>query len=1067
MCQIVAYNVANITSKINFSNFFSYINKYDIFFLFETHLIHENRKNIAHFFNNYILHWIDAIKVHSTGRASGGCLYGYKKSMQTKFKFHSISTNVYLSAMLREKSFLIIPRYLNCNNWQTDFSELEAFALNIKSNSFCVIGDLNARMGDLQEVDEELADLYPIITEKRVSKDESIDSKGRRLLAFFDSIGCVVLNGRTSGDSRGEYTFCGAAGSSVIDYCACSIDFLDIVDSFEIGSKHFSDHMPLIVKISFASGSDTKPCSLPNKLKWDPKYLNDYREALNRDTEFGYINSNTCINTKMSILTSKIKSATGRMVKPKKFFTAKQKWFDCQCYLARSRMTDKLNLYRKHNLLTFKQQYAQAKRSYYKLCESKKVAMKNKDIRKLNYVSDSRQWWKLAKDLKNIPPKMGNNLTIHSFFDHFKGLLSIEPNASVKWAMPRITDPLLDNPFEMFELNIVLKNAKLDKAPGSDRIPSEFYKYAPPCFKTEVLQLLNKVFLSNNIPDCFRTSIIIPLYKKGDVNCVSNYRGLSLLDTTYKMFAGLLLNRINSWVDRHKILNEFQAGFRRGYSTVDSIFNLSCIAHLNFQLKKKTYAFFVDFSCAFDLIPRNSLFYKLSNSGLSSKIVTILQLLYQNTSSEVWDGSLLSDSFYVTQGVKQGCPLSPVLFSLYLNDLHDHLPHGLNIEGWDVKLLMYADDIVLLSDCPLRLQHMINALHIYCEQWSLNVNLLKSKVLIFRKSPRLPTNIRFIYGTDCIEIVNEYTYLGVNLTYNLAFIKHLESKLASAKMAINATWLNYIHDPNIKISNKMKIFQAAAKSILFYGAQVWGFTRYEQVEKLLRFFIKKILYLPNNTPNYMINIETGLNSLFSDTLRLHLNYISHVLSLSRERLPRILAEKIIEKNIFWASSVSQLCSKLDIDVNVSYTETRNICIINQLIVFEKNENIENARASQFHDIYPYLRYDLNGYFNDNRSQHMVSLIFQARGGLLNINARAFKKNTLGICTLCNMDEPENTVHFIGVCPIFKRERILRFGKSKLSKEECFEVLNGKCFLNLYIYLLNCLQYRRLLLNEFK
>lgn len=140
----------------------------------------------------------------------------------------------------------------------------------------------------------------------------------------------------------------------------------------------------------------------------------------------------------------------------------------------------------------------------------------------------------------------------------------------------------------MRELALVLKTAKPNKAPGQDRICYEFYKNAPSCFLNEILSLFNSIFLREDIPDSFRRSIIIPLFKKGDVNCVSNYRGLSLLDTNYKIFTGLILNRINTWIDVHGILNEYQAGFRKNYSTVDNLFNITSIVNLNFKKKKKT-----------------------------------------------------------------------------------------------------------------------------------------------------------------------------------------------------------------------------------------------------------------------------------------------------------------------------------------------------------------------------------------------------------------------------------------------------------------------------------------------
>jgi len=134
--------------------------------------------------------------------------------------------------------------------------------------------------------------------------------------------------------------------------------------------------------------------------------------------------------------------------------------------------------------------------------------------------------------------------------------------------------------------------------------------------------ILKTIFL----PFCFRRSLILPLLKKGDPNNVENYRCLSLLNSDTKIYCGLLLNRLSCWVEKEGILNEFQAGFRRNYSTVDNVFNLVNIVQLNFNRNKCTFAFFVDLKNAFDKIVINSMFFKLAQQGLSTKMILALKL---------------------------------------------------------------------------------------------------------------------------------------------------------------------------------------------------------------------------------------------------------------------------------------------------------------------------------------------------------------------------------------------------------------------------------------------------------
>ena len=940
--------------------------------------------------------------------------------------------------------------------------------MNLNPSNFCIIGDLNCRIGEEQSIDKnELAHLGNVY-HRRNSMDKTINWQGKKLLEAVESIGGIVMNGRCSDDIQGNYSFCGVMGNSVIDYSIASISFLNYLDSFSIPSKPFSDHMPILVKLKIPKNViNFVPSQSLKKLYWCPKTCDLYRNNLSLATRSQPIHRNASVDEMIESITTKIKSAH-ITVSNRSIFTPKQKWFDWKCFRLRSVMSKCLREFRKSYTNINKFNYLSARTKYLNTCSQKKLDFQNANITKLDNVRCSKAWWRIANTLKSRTPLAGNEVSSDSLYNHFSSLLAIETDQSINWCMPYIVDSFLDSPFEQCELFTVLKSVKLNKSPGLDGIPYEFYKFAPVCFLNEILQVFNTIFLSESIPVSFKKSMLIPLFKKGDPSLAANYRGLSLIDCIAKIFNNVLLNRIESWLSRNDILNEYQAGFRKQYSTIDNIFNLVNIVTLNNLKSKHTYAFFVDFSCAFDKIPRNSLFYKLSVFGLSSKMIRIIQHLYDDSCSRIWDGSILSDEFKVKTGVKQGCILSPILFSLYLNDLPFALPGGLNFDNTSVKILLYADDIVLLADTPEVLQEMIDALYNYCNQWSLCVNLLKSKILIFRKSPRISQSLQWHFGSEIIEIVNSYTYLGVNLNFNMSFKKHLENKLSASKIAITSTWSRYISNVKISSKNKFKIFESASQSIMLYAAQVWGFERYDSVEKLLRFFVKKLHYLPSNTPNYMINLETGVDPLFLTTLKLHFDYINRALSLSPSRLPNILALKIIDLNVSWAKEWKNLCALLNYTPQDS---SLPICkysrdILQLLQSHEYAANINKASNSQFHDLYNKLEYNVPPLLAQ-LSPRASSLIIRARGGLLNINARSFIINTDGICTLCNMNEVENIFHFIGICPVFSNFRITYFQQDILELADVIDILNGKAYKSLYLYIESCLNYRKLIISEFE
>lgn len=181
MCRLIAYNVANLNSKRNFNNFFSYINEFEIFFLFETHVLSENQNEYFCYFRDYILHWEGATKFHRAGRASGGCLFGFKKQVQKKYslKFVQLSNRTVLQMLLNNELCFLIPAYLNCTNWLNDFEKLENAFPALRHHAYCIIGDLNARLSNAQVIDTNFLSNFPLISSIRRSRDSVVDAKGK------------------------------------------------------------------------------------------------------------------------------------------------------------------------------------------------------------------------------------------------------------------------------------------------------------------------------------------------------------------------------------------------------------------------------------------------------------------------------------------------------------------------------------------------------------------------------------------------------------------------------------------------------------------------------------------------------------------------------------------------------------------------------------------------------------------------------------------------------------------------------------------------------------------------
>lgn len=171
------------------------------------------------------------------------------------------------------------------------------------------------------------------------------------------------------------------------------------------------------------------------------------------------------------------------------------------------------------------------------------------------------------------------------------------------------------------------------------------------------------------LPDKWNTAVIIPVPKKGDFSKCDNYRGISLISTLCKLITKVVANRISTISESNSLLHKSQAGFRRLEECVSQATSLYEILRRRQLRNEKTYVLFLDFSKAYDRVPHGALLYKLEAMGFHGRVLQYISALYKNPKAVVRIGDTVSESFEYRIGVKQGCPASPILFNLYINDL--------------------------------------------------------------------------------------------------------------------------------------------------------------------------------------------------------------------------------------------------------------------------------------------------------------------------------------------------------------------------------------------------------------
>lgn len=432
--------------------------------------------------------------------------------------------------------------------------------------------------------------------------------------------------------------------------------------------------------------------------------------------------------------------------------------------------------------------------------------------------------------------------------------------------------------------------------------------------------LFNKLFEIGFFPERWSEGYIIPLHKKGSQNDVENYRGITLLSTLGKLFTRVINNRLSEWAENYFILIEAQAGFRTGMGTVDNIFVLhGLISHI-LNHGKKLYCAFIDFSKAFDYVVRDNLWYKLIQLGLRGKILNIIKSMYATVKSRVKVCNKLGNDFYCSLGVRQGECLSPLLFSLYLNDVEEQFIHsgveGLDVNMFKVFMLLYADDIVIFSNTAEELQNSLGLLSEYCKRWKLTINISKSKVLVFRKGGLLPRNLIFTYEGVPLEIEKSFKYLGIVFTAGASFAEAQNTLAGQAQKAIFKLNKYLFKFTYISPKHKLDLFDKLITPILNYACEVWGFFQAKTIERVHLQYCKKLLGVKKTTQNDFVYGELGRTDYLSKRYAIIIKYWFKILFANENKYIKMVYNlmlgdlELLPNKVNWASLVRHLLLSL-------------------------------------------------------------------------------------------------------------------------------------------------------------
>ena len=989
------------------------------------------------------------------------------------------------------------------------FEELENEIANFRSKGLVMLlGDLNARTSKLNDFNSpdgnrflptDLLEKSQCFSECRNNLDNTVNNHGKNVLNICKQFDIRIVNGRFRGDSLGNFTFHNTKGDSTLDYIICDQNLFSNIEYFLVQpSTYLSDHNQIIlwIKIPSICIDEIEPSAslseqlepLPSKYIWNEDSYDLFKSALkskdcqllideflSTDFEESQRGIDFAVQKVQAILLEASKRSLKRKVVKRRrriSHVIKKKWFDKECRLKRHEVRKLANLKHRDPMNSnVREEFKDKLKEYRTLLKTKQNRYRDD---KLNQLSESDKNSKTFWDiLKSVPETIDEESTPpveeSEWLNHFGKLHSSpsELNSQQRHVLDKLklmekesVNYLCDLDFIISdeELKASVKSLKYKKACYSDLIKNEMIKASYGPLINVYLTLFNLILHSGFFPSVWCEGLITPIFKSGDKSKPGNYRGICISSCLGKLFTCILNRRITEHISSKGLLHPSQIGFMNENRTSDHIFTLRSLIekHVNLN-KQKIYTCFVDFKKAFDSVWHEGMFYRLLEYGIGGKIYKLIKSLYTKSICAVKLNNHKTKPFDYQRGVRQGCILSPILFNLFLNELPLALfekktdPFILP-NGTSLNCLLYADDLVLISKSKFGLENCLKILESFNQKWLLDLNYQKTKILVFQNSGRKPKNVTFYINKKEIQIVHEYTYLGITFSASGSFSvaqKTLSDKAMNALFKIR----KHVNLSKLKLNNALKIFDSVILPIITYGCEVWGlynnlnFDKWDKthMERVHLRFCKLYLELNRKTSNHAARAEMGRFPTLIPIIKRILKYNLYLRSKddnvivkqaflisedTKNNLTKSYGNKFKELfNLFNNVENSRLISFAEKDIDKSISSLKSNFIKFWEEKLQNSPKLEFYRRSKIH-------YAPDSFIDDlcKCPSRKDLLKLRTSNHSLFVETGRYSNPKLPreerICQYCDQHEVEDEHHLLLSCKLYSNLRDIFFDKLK-------------------------------------
>jgi exonuclease III len=747
------------------------------------------------------------------GRPHGGLAILWRKTLCESCKVIEMNDErlMAIEAVCNNKTFLFINVYMpyctaqHMDDFQYYLCKLESIVSSSNTPYIYIIGDYNANL---------CLD----------SDGRALNIFGKELLQYCALNGLIVTDFVLNTDLD-AYTYYSEAHGSVswLDHVVSTVSAHALVNKVEILYDFVtSDHHPLVLYINAAvdkkdlADNDDVVERATVLIKWDDmttdelaRYKNNSEiniNAVKLDHDMILCDDPKCLNpSHVSAINRLYNDIACALKEASHEFTKKIRgehmyvagWNE-YCRAAHSEARDAYVIWRNNGRPRQGFLFHNMKRSraYFKLvfrkCKQDSVRQNADKLADKLLCKDDKGFWKEMQKMSRLKARSAvtvNNATgtkaiTDMWQTHFKELLNSSKDTSKKSYVLKELDKdnnLYVNRFTSCEINECIRKLKNGKVAGLDNLYGEHFKYANEKLCVLLSLVFNAMIIHGHLPAELMDTIIIPLLKdkQGDLSDVNNYRPLAITCIASKILEMVILKRsCDIFTTTH---NQF--GFKSKHATDMCIFMQKQVCEYYVTLGSPVYLCYLDASKAFDKVNHWHLFSKLMNRKLPYIIIRLLMKWYTTQSFIIqWEG-ILSTNFNVSNGVRQGGVLSPILFNIYMDDLSNALNKakiGCMINSTSVNHLFYADDAIIMAPSPTALQKLLNICVEYADVNELVYNAKKTVSMCVK--PKWLKNLRvpdFNVGDRLLNRTEVQKYLGVFIMDTLNDDKDMNREMKS------------------------------------------------------------------------------------------------------------------------------------------------------------------------------------------------------------------------------------------------------------------------------------------------